>query len=251
MNIKLLGLEFYKCRRRNITVLCAAVIAVELLWMGFTLSRQGTDDLRQGWMMMLYNLAMVDAIVLPLSVAALASRNCELEHKGNTPKLLETMVSPGSLYTAKLCWGALTLAVLFIVRSVVFAAMGAAAGFPGEVPLAQFCIFALISWAVSMMVYTLGQGLSLRFANQAPALICGISGSFLGILSMLFPPALIRFVPWGYYGLLALVGMDWNETTRITRFYWQWPSPADLALLAVWAAVFGTVGRMLFVKKEV
>ena len=68
---------------------------------------------------------------------------------------------------------------------------------------------------------------------------------------MLFPPALIRFVPWGYYGLLALVGMDWNETTRITRFYWQWPSPADLALLAVWAAVFGTVGRMLFVKKEV
>ena len=48
MNIKLLGLEFYKCRRRNITVLCAAVLAVELLWMGFTLSRQGTDDLQQG-----------------------------------------------------------------------------------------------------------------------------------------------------------------------------------------------------------
>ena len=201
--------------------------------------------------MLLYNLAMVDAIVLPLSVAALASRSCELEHKGNTWKLLETMVLPGRLYAAKLCWGALILAALLILRSGVFLAMGILLRFPGEVPWGRFAVFTLISWAVSMMVYALGQGLSLRFANQAPALICGIAGSFLGILSMLFPPALMRCVPWGYYGLLALVGMDWNKATRITRFFWQWPSPVDLALLAIWAAAFVTVGRTLFLKKEV
>lgn len=201
--------------------------------------------------MLLYNLAMVDAIVLPLSVAALASRNCELEHKGNTWKLLETMVLPGRLYAAKLCWGALILAALLILRSGVFLAMGILLRFPGEAPWGRFAVFTLISWAVSMMVYALGQGLSLRFANQAPALICGIAGSFLGILSMLFPPALMRCVPWGYYGLLALVGMDWNKATRITRFFWQWPSPVDLALLAIWAAAFVTVGRTLFLKKEV
>lgn len=219
--------------------------------MAATLSRQSPDNLRQGWMMLLYNLAMVDAIVLPLSVATLASRNCELEHKGNTWKLLETMAAPGKLYAAKLCWGALVLAVLLVLRAGVFVAMGVAAGFPGEVPWSRFAVFTLISWTVSMMVYALGQGLSLRFANQAAALVCGISGSFLGILSMLFPPALIRCVPWGYYGLLALVGMDWDKATRITRFFWQWPSPFDLALLAIWAAVFVAVGRTLFVQKEV
>ena len=69
--------------------------------------------------------------------------------------------------------------------------------FPGEVPWGRFGIFTLISWAVSMMVYALQQGLSLRFANQAVALVCGISGSFLGILSLLFPPALTRCVPLG------------------------------------------------------
>lgn len=249
--MKLLRLEFYKCRRRKIILVCAAVLAVELIWMGAFLDRQNAEDLKWGWMMLLYNLAMVDSIVLPLSVATLASRSCELEHKGNTWKLLETMVSPGKLYAAKLGWGALVLAVLLIVRSGLFLAVGVVFGFSGAIPWGRFGLFTLISWAVSMMVYALQQGLSLRFANQAAALVCGISGSFLGILSMLFPPALIRCVPWGYYGLMSLVRMDWDETTRITRFFWQWPQPADLALLLVWAAVFLAVGRTLFVKKEV
>ena len=196
-------------------------------------------------------LAMVDAIVLPISVATLASRNCELEHKGNTWKLLETMTGPSRLYTAKLTWGALVLAALLIGRSGLFLAVGIGEGFQGAIPWGRFGLFTLISWAVSMMVYALQQGLSLRFANQAVALVCGISGSFLGILSLLFPPALTRCVPWGYYGLLSLVGMNWNPDTRFTWFYWEWPVPTDLVLLCLWAALFLLVGRALFVRKEV
>ena len=56
---------------------------------------------------------------------------------------------------------------------------------------------------------------------------------------------------WGYYGLLALVRMDWNEATHVTRFFWKWPAPGDLALHCVWAAVFLAAGWALFVKKEV
>ena len=207
--MKLLKLEFFKCRRRKILLVCAAVLAAELLWLVTTFLRQDAEDLRQGWMLLLYNLAMVDAIIMPISVATIASRNCELEHKGTTLKLLETMATPGALY------------------------------------------FTLISWAVSMMVYALQQGLSLRFANQAVALVCGISGSFLGILSLLFPPALTRCIPWGYYGLLSLVGMNWDPDTRFTWFYWEWPAPTDVALLCLWAALFLVVGRALFVRKEV
>lgn len=249
--MKLLKLEFYKCRRRKIVLVCAAVLAVELIWMEAFFTRQDAEDLKWGWMLLLYNLAMVDAIVLPISVATLASRSCELEHKGSTWKLLETMASPGQLYAAKLSWGALVLVILLIVRSGLFLAVGMVQGFQGDIPWGRFGLFTLISWTVSMMVYTLQQGLSLRFPNQAAALVCGIAGSFLGILSMLFPPALTRCVPWGYYGLLALVGMNWDADTRITSFYWRWPEPTDLLLMCLWAAVFLVVGRMLFVRKEV
>lgn len=247
----LLKLEFYKCRRRQVALVCAAILAVEAFWMGVFLARSDPEDLAQGWMLLLYNLALIDAIILPLSVAVLVSRNCELEHKGSTWKLLETMATPNQLYTAKLIWGALVLAALLAVRSGVFLAVGIALQFAGPVPWGRFGLFALVSWAVSMMVYALQQGVSLRYANQAVALICGISGSFLGLLSMLFPPALTRCVPWGYYGLLALVRMEWDEVTRFTQFFWKWPAPADLALLCVWAAAFLTAGRALFVKKEV
>ena len=249
--MKLLKLEFYKCRRRKIVLVCTAVLAAQLLWMGAFFARQDGEDLKWGWMLLLYNLSMVDAILLPLSVATLASRSCELEYKGGTWKLLETMASPGSLYAAKLEWGALVLAALLLIRSALFLAVGIELGFQGEIPWGRFGLFTLISWVVSMMVYALQQGLSLHFPNQAAALVCGIAGSFLGILSMLFPPALIRCVPWGYYGLLALVGMDWDAATQVTAFHWQWPNPADCMLLLLWAAVFLAAGRTLFLRKEV
>lgn len=249
--MKLLKLEFYKCRRRKIVLVCAAVLAVELLWIGVFFTRQDAEDLRWGWMLLLYNLSTVDAIILPLSVATLASRSCELEHKGSTWKLLETMASPGSLYAAKLAWGALVLGGLLILRSGLFLGVGIAQGFHGAIPWGRFGLFTLISWLVSMMIYALQQGLSLRFANQAAAIVCGIAGSFLGILSMLFPPALVRCVPWGYYGLMSIVFMDWNNVTRVTRFYWRWPPVSDVALLFLWMALFLIVGRLLFVRKEV
>ena len=102
-----------------------------------------------------------------------------------------------------------------------------------------------------MMVFALQQGLSLRFANQAAPLVCGIFGSFLGTLSMLFPDWLVRFVPWGYYGLLSLARMDWDPETQFSQFFWRWPQAGDVALLLCWAALFFAVGWTLFVRKEV
>ena len=249
--MKLLKLEFFKCRRRKIVLVCAAVLAAELLWFGMYLTRQDAEDLVEGWMMLFYNLALIDAIFLPISVAVIASRNCELEHKGATLKLLETMVTPGRLYCTKMLWGALVLATLLAVRSAAFAAMGAAVHFSGDIPWGKFALFTVISWAVSMMVFALQQGLSLRFVNQAVSLVCGIFGSFIGIMSMLFPDWLVRIVPWGYYGLLSLARMEWDPDTRFTQYFWRWPEPLDVALLLLWAALFFIVGRTLFVRRDV
>ena len=73
--MKLLRLEFFKCRRRKILLVGAAVLAAELLWIVSTFLRQDAEDLRQGWMLLLYNLAMVDAIIMPITVAPTPGRN--------------------------------------------------------------------------------------------------------------------------------------------------------------------------------
>ena len=57
--MKMLKLEFYKCRRRKIVLMCAAVLAVELIWMEAFFTRQDTEDLKWSWILLLYNLAMV------------------------------------------------------------------------------------------------------------------------------------------------------------------------------------------------
>ena len=63
----LVRLEFYKCRRRQIFLICAGLLGAELVWFGVYLARQDPEDLLQGWMLTLYNLAMVDAILFPLA----------------------------------------------------------------------------------------------------------------------------------------------------------------------------------------
>lgn len=249
--MRLLRLEFFKCHRRRIALACAAVLAAQLFWFWVVLSRQSAEEMQQGWMLMLYNFPVVDAIMLPIATAVLASRSCEIEHKGCMLKLLETAATPGQLYRAKFFWGALTLAGLLALRGVLLAGIGLTLGFAGAVPAARLILYSVFTWAVSVTLYLLQQGLSLRFANQAPALICGIFGGFAGLMSMLMPSFVQRIVPWSYYGLLSLVGMDWDKTTRITSFYWYQPPMSNFVLLLAWAVLFFVIGRTLFVRKEV
>lgn len=188
--MKLLGLEFYKCRRRKIVLVCATMLAVELIWMCVFLTRQDAENLQQGWMLLIYNLIIVDAIVLPLSVATLASRNCELEHKGSTWKLLETMVPPGRLYTTKLCWGALVLALLLMIRAGLFLAVGVYSQFPGPIPwgwitapvppeLLQWLLWGAVG---GFSVCAVQLFFSLVIRAFAPPVAMGLIGGILGLL---------------------------------------------------------------------
>lgn len=111
-------------------------------------------------------------------------------------------------------------------------------------------LFSLMSWGVSMAIGALQLGLSLCFANQAAALISGIAGGFAGLMSLFFPAWVQRCVPWGYYGRLAVAGVDWNAATRVSEFYWRRPEAADIALTAIWFAVFLAAGLTAFIRKE-
>lgn len=164
-----LRLEFFKCRRRKIFLVGLALIAAQLLWVYTSLVRMDPEDLRQGWMWLLYDLAMVDSFMLPLATAVIASRNCEIEHKGSTLKILETLTTPGKIYNAKLLWGAIVLAILMIIRSALFLGVGYYEAFPGTMPYRTFAVFTFVSWIVSLMLYTLQQGTELTLRESGGA----------------------------------------------------------------------------------
>lgn len=151
--MKLLRMEFFKCRRRKIALICLAFVAVQLAWMGRTLTQMEPGELAQGWMSLLYNLAVIDAVMLPLTISALASRNCELEHKGSTWKLWETVTTPQRLFGAKLAWGAILVGGMLLLRTVLLSLLGLAVGFPAQIPWGKLLLSFALCFGVSFVIY--------------------------------------------------------------------------------------------------
>ena len=93
-----LSIELKKTKRRGIWLVLTAFLFVFAAWMLYCVNDDQFLDF--GWMMSLYNAPLINAILLPIAVAVFASRIIDMEHKGNTWKLLETQQSKLTIYLA-------------------------------------------------------------------------------------------------------------------------------------------------------
>lgn len=245
-----LAVEFYKIRRRKVWLVVAALIATQALWALWSFNNMDAHELEQGWMGALYQFPLLNSIMMPVIAAVVASRLCDVEHKGQTLRLLETIMPAGQLFDVKFFCGAAYMLATVILQLLVIAATGWVKGFGGEIPLAMFGCYLLFTCAVNLTLLLLQQILSLLFANQMIALAVGLIGAFSGLFSMFFPQGYQKLTLWGYYGVLMFVRMDWERSTRITNFSW---APIDWSGLAILAVLFGVLyaaGRTVFIRKE-
>lgn len=93
--MKYLGLELYKLKRRKVFLTFALILGVELL---FVFSNYGNNENFLGmisdpnapaWEDLIVGPATMNGLFLPILAAVIASRICDMEHRGNTWKLLE------------------------------------------------------------------------------------------------------------------------------------------------------------------
>lgn len=248
--IKALAIEFYKIRRRRVWLIVAALIIVQILWSLWNIQGMDAHDLSQGWMYFLYQFPLLNSIMMPVIAAVVASRLCDIEHKGQMLKLLNTMMPAGRLFAAKLLCGALYMLAAVLLQLVFIVAVGYATGFMGNPPLDKLFYYLLFTTAVNLTILLLQQVLSLLFRNQMIPLAVGIIGSFAGLFIMFFPQSLERLLLWGYYGVLMFVRMDWDRATRVTDFYYVPLDWTGFITLAVMFCAIYIIGRALFVRKE-
>ena len=87
--MRYLSLEFYKIRRRGIFLTALFLCGAEGAWTAYSaqqyLEENGTHLV---WNNLFTNLALLHGLFLPMAIAVLASRICDMEHKGDTWKLL-------------------------------------------------------------------------------------------------------------------------------------------------------------------
>jgi lantibiotic transport system permease protein len=248
--MRALWLEFFKTRRRHVWLIVVALIAVQCLWSMWGASRMNAQHLISGWLYFLYQFPLLDSILMPVLIAVLASRLCDVEHKGQTLRLLESLMPAGRLFDAKFMCGAVVLVVVGFAQVILIFIIGRLFHFPLDVPIPGFGLYLLFTTCVNLALLGLQQTLSFQFPNQVVAFSVGILGAFFGLFSLFFPPFLQKFLPWGYYGVLMTVGMNWDPAARTTDFYWTPVNWMGWLLILLQAIVIYMIGRNLFVHKE-
>ena len=93
--MKYLWLELYKLKHRKVFLTFLVILGVELL---FVFSNYGnnnnflnmiSDPAAPAWEDLIIGPAAINGLFFPILAAVIASRICDMEHKGNTWKLLE------------------------------------------------------------------------------------------------------------------------------------------------------------------
>lgn len=245
-----LRIEFNKTRRRRFGLILAALMGVQILWIIWAFRYMDAHDLQQGWMHSLYQFPVLNSIVMPVIAAIIASRLSDVEHQGQTLKLMDTVMPMGRLFDAKFLCGAFYMLAAIACQLLVIAVIGHAKGFAGEPPAAMLGYYFLFTTVVSLTVLVLQETLSLLVENQMVSLAVGLTGGFAGLFVMFLPQKFSQLIIWGYYGVLMLVGMDWNRATGSIDYYWVPVDWCGLAAIMIMFCLIYTTGRALFIRKE-
>mgnify|MGYP001538438350 CR=1 FL=1 len=209
--------ELQKAHRRHDLALCLLIPGIVVLWVG-GLAPADPEELANGYSALLYSLPVIEAILMPVMMAVLASRLWDMEIKGNTAKLLYTLQSRRSLFAGKAVFGVLEVLLVTVLELACVPVLGRVHGYTEAFPTGQLCYLFVCTLAVCV----------------------GIVGALVGLFSAFMPPLASYFVPFGYYiPLSAYEVANWDKATHTVTYGTR---PFNWGLLAFTLAL----GAVLF-----
>lgn len=248
--MKELSVEYRKQRHLFIWLIPLGFLAVLFLW-GAAGQRNLSDyDLAQGYSYLLYQFPVLNCILLPIMLAVIASRICDMEVKGQTWKLLFTLQNKGGFYDRKFLTEFLYLLLFCLGQLGILLLYGMLYGYTEPLPHALFFRHLATTLIAGSAVLTLQHVLSLLSVNQIIPLLTGLAGSFLGLFSIFFPSALARLVLWNYFGAFVPFDIDWDEAAQNVILTPR-TFPTGLFMgFCVFTLLFYFLCRTVFIKKE-
>lgn len=245
-----LYVEYRKQRHLYVWLIPLVFLAALFLW-GMAGQRNLSDyDLAQGYSYLLYQLPVLNCILMPTMLAVVASRICDMEVKGQTWKLLFTLQNKGGFYDRKFLTEFLYLLLFCLGELSVLLLYGTIYGYTEPLPAILLLRHLSATLLAGCAVLTLQHVLSLLSVNQIIPLLVGLAGSFLGLFSEFFPSALARFVLWGYFGAFIPFGIDWDKTAQeIILIPRAFPTGLFIGFMA-FTVLFYLMCRHIFIKRE-
>ena len=210
--------ELQKAHHRHDLALCLLIPGIVVLWVG-GLAPADPEELAKGYSALLYSLPVIEAIMMPVMMAVLASRLWDMEIKGNTAKLLYTLQSRRSLFAGKAVFGVLEVLLVTVLELACVPVLGRVHGYTEAFPTGQLVYLFICTLAVDTMLFFGEFLLMLWVGSPLPALCVGIVGALVGLFSAFMPPLVSYFVPFGYYiPLSAYEVANWDKATHTVTY---------------------------------
>ena len=229
--IRQMRAEKLKARHKKAILVPLGFLLFQILWAIWQISSMDPQELPDGYMMFLYQLPPMNAIMLPLMLSVIASRICDMEVKGDTMKILFTLQKRTGFFDCKYLTCLKYLLVFVAGQGVMLPVLGTVNHF-GSLKISLYLLYLLVTFTVSAVILCIQQFLSLISENQLLPLGVGLAGCFLGLFSS--------------------VGMNWDSEINKILGYYEIPFPTVSFLLFLAAGVLiYLICRTIIQKKEV
>ena len=237
-------LEMMKMRRLHVMPLTLVLLAAAIPIVALSLFAPGAvsrlnDPHALPWGQPLLNLAFANALIHPILVAVLASRQTDIEHSSGGWLLNATTGrTPGMLCRMKFfaLMAVVTPATLVQTGAVVELGWVAGVRVPLDVPMWSWYVISLVLIDAVLLAFHIW--LSAFRENQLVSVGIGLVGGFIA-LYMFLMPAVARLVPWGYYAMITPVTMAAGSDGLIPVLP-PWPWLAGLVVIGAAAFVWCT-----------
>ncbi|ERI10386.1 ABC transporter permease [Aneurinibacillus aneurinilyticus] len=245
------ALEFYKIRHKKIFLMIVFLLCIELFWafMSGSISLSRDPD-AVSWEVIITIIAQMNGLFLPILTAVIVSRICDMEHKGNTWKMLmAASVKREQIYAAKYICACSLILFVIVLQLVAIVVFCQSKSLTSPIPWELLVQTAMGTLVTSMAVIALQQWISLAVPNQAFALCLGMLGGFIGITASLFPGMVRHFFIWSYYNELSPIVMKYiNSSVVYVTQGLSFPFVGGLLLFSV---LLYAVGNFYICRKEV
>lgn len=239
--MKAIGLELYKLRHKRLLLMITLFMLVEIAWAFMAASMSiSRNPNNAGWEVLIALLSSMNGLFLPILTAICVSRICDMEHKGNTWKLLLTFsVKRSTLYAAKYISASIIMLAACLLQVLAITVFGFINGFKQPVPLILMIRFLTGTVLANMVIIALQQWVSMAVKNQAFALSLGMIGGFIGLAADLFPAGVRRVFVWSYYtGLSPITQSYANEKIQFIVRDMSSLLPGIVVLIAAGIAIY-------------
>lgn len=145
--------------------------------------------------------AFFSALIWPIVVSALASRQAEIEYQ-NRGWILNVMAGvnvPDILYVKSIIGSAL-ISVAVLLQAVLVTVIGKINGIQGD--LDGWLAYHLLLWATLTIFYGSFLLIACAFKNQILVLVTGVVSSFIAVFCFLTDFALNYILPWSYFAMI-------------------------------------------------